>query len=309
MSYCIIVALRSKEKMRELCSLLVIVMLVSFAGGCKGNVEKKAAAGKTGASEETIVTVNGTPITVGEVNFRLRQSHHGVKLTPEVERQTIEDMVNQELMYQEGLRLGLDMDEKYRNAVRELEMRVESIKRGEMARMLYNAKIAAKAAISDEDVKKFYEENEGNMRTELHLLQVQFPDEAPAEKALERLKGGLSFDDLARERYGDVRKGMKEPWDLGFLRWNQIPSEWLEAVYSLKTGEVSGIIRGGRTGIRIFKLLEKRENPEAGLETMRAGIANRLRDERIKEEYDRYIKGLREKAKIVKREGWKLMEK
>jgi peptidyl-prolyl cis-trans isomerase C len=302
-------AIEEMEKMRKFCSLLMIMMLFSLAAGCKEKTETKEAARKAGPSEKTIVTVNGAPITLGDVNFRLRQSHHGAKLTPEVKKQAVDEMVTQELLYQEGLRLGLDKDPKYREMVMDMRRRMEAVQRAEMARRVFNSEIAARVTITADDAKKYYEKNAGKIRTELHLEQVRFRDEGAASKALERIKGGLSFEDLAREKYPEVKGGSRAPWDLGFVRWNQIPAEWLDDVYSLKKGQVSGIVRGEKTGIRIFKLLDSRENPEADFESMRSSITNRMRDEKIREAYDKYIEGLRGKATIEKGEGWALLKK
>lgn len=282
-----------------------VVLLSSFAAGCKAKPE----AQKTEESDRTIVTVNGKPITVGDVNFLLRKSHGG-ELTPEVRKQAVEDAIRLELLFQKGRALGLDRDAKYRQRVLEMQRTVDYAKKVEMARLLYNADIASKVSITDEEMKKYFEENAGRIRTELHLLQLTFADVAKAEEAAARIRQGASFDELAGERFQGQKfaKGQKAPWDLGFLGWQQIPLEWHDAVYRLKEGEIA-VVTGERTGSRLIKLVGLKENSQADFESTRAAIANRLRDRKLKEANESYIEALKGQAKIVKQEGWELVEK
>lgn len=281
------------------------VFLSSFAAGCKAKPE-------TPTKDETdrvIVAVNGEPITVGDVNFLLRKSHGG-ELTPEVRKQAVEDAIRLELLYQKGIALGLDNDAKYRQRAIEMQRTVDYAKRIEMARLLYNTDIASKVSITDEEMKRYFDENAGRIRTELHLMQLTFPDTAQAEQAAARVRQGASFEEIARERFPGMKfeKGQRAPWDIGFMGWQQIPPEWHDVVYGLKEGDL-GVVTGNRTGSRLIRLVELREKPEADFESMRAVITNRLRDRKLKEANENYIEALKGQAKIVKQEGWELVEK
>ena len=87
---------------------------------------------------------------------------------------------------------------------------------------------------------------------------------------------------------------------MGFLHWNQIPVEWVDAVYALKKGEISGVLSSQRSGIYIIKLVDRRKNPDAALERVSASIMNRLVDMRGREAYSHYIEELKREARIVK---------
>lgn len=247
-----------------------------------------------------LATVNGVAITEDDIYLRLEGAHGRGNITPEMRAQALEDFVNQELLYQKGVELGLDRDVKYRNAVIIMEKRLEAFKRGEMARRVSSTQIAATVNVTNEDAEKYYKENVENLKTEFHLAMVRFSDEAQAEHALNRIKKGTSFESIAREKYSSLMMGQKAPWDLGFLQWHQIPSEWRETVPRLKRGEVSGALKGRGAGITLIKLVEKRKNPRADFEHLRTGIMNRLRDEKIMEAYDRYIQKLKGEAKVVR---------
>ena len=92
----------------------------------------------------------------------------------------------------------------------------------------------------------------------------------------------------------------REPWDLGFLSWGQIPVDFLDAVYRLKPGEVSDLVSSKRTGFQIFKLFGTRKNPKADFASMSGLIMNRLRDEKVTEAYEQYVEKLKKEAKIEK---------
>jgi parvulin-like peptidyl-prolyl isomerase len=92
----------------------------------------------------------------------------------------------------------------------------------------------------------------------------------------------------------------REPWDLGFLSWGQIPVDFVDAVYGLKLGEVSNIVSSKRTGYQIFKLFGARKSPQAEFTSMSGLIMNRLRDEKIIEAYEQYVEKLKREAKIEK---------
>jgi len=294
------------DAMKKCLSIVLFVALVSsFAAGCKAKPEAK----KTEEKDRVIVTVNGKPITLGDVNFLLRKSHGG-ELTPEVRKQAVEDAIRLELLYQKGEGLGLDRDAKFRQRIIEMQRTVDYAKRIEMARLIYNTEIASKVNITDEEMKKYFVENASRIRTELHLLQLTFSDSAQAEQAATRVLQGTPFEELARERFPGMKfaKGQRPPWDLGFMGWQQLPLEWHDVAYRLKEGEL-GIVTGDRMGSRLIKLVELRENPQADFESTRASIANRLRDKKLKEANDSYVESLKGQAKIVKQEGWELVEK
>ena len=231
---------------------LVFLLIVS---GC-GKEE-------TGEGPDKVITlVNDTKITEAELGFRLRGSHgrdRGREPTPELRKLTLRDLVDQELLYQQGMALNLDKDKKYQNAINRMAFGMEQFKRSEMARRVYNKEIAAKVEVTEEEAKRNYDENLEKIKTELHLAQLGFIDESQAKKVLDQLAAGASFEALAKQGVGKLPSKRKNAWDLGFLRWNQIPRDWQETVYRLKPGEVSGLIGGDKKRTRIIKLIDKRK--------------------------------------------------
>jgi parvulin-like peptidyl-prolyl isomerase len=271
---------------------LFLTLLVFFACKAKDGAHVK--------KEGLLADVNGVAITEDDLNLRL-PGDHTASITPQMRDQALQDLIDEELLYQKGLKLGMDKDAKYRNALKVMEARMKMFKRSEMARMMKGSKIASAVNVTNEDVKKYFTEHEAMISIDVHLLGIRFPDEGEAGKAHERMKSD-SFEAIVREKFAHAPKGKTAPWDMGFLHWNQIPVEWVDAVYALKKGEISGVLNSQRNGIYIVKLVDRRKNPDAALERASASIMNRLVDVRGREAYSHYIDELKREARIVKPE-------
>ena len=251
--------------------------------------------------ESVLAKVNGVAVTEDDLYLRL-EGGHGGRITPEMRAQALEDLINQELLYQQGLKLGLDKDAKYRNTVKVMEMRLQEFKRAEMARRVGSTQIAATVNVTEDDVNQYIDANAERLRTEFRLGMIRFTDEAEAQEALAKIRSGATFESVARGKYPHAQKTDKAPWDLGYIQWHQIPFEWRETVDQLGRGEVSSVLQGKRMGFSIIKLIDRRKNPKADFERMRAGIMNRLRDEQVAKAYEKYINTLKNEAKIIKYE-------
>jgi len=272
------------------CLQLLSLVFLLIVSGCG-----KEETGE--GPDKVIALVNDTKITEAELGFRLRGSH-GREPSPELRKLALRDLVDQELLYQQGMALKLDKDKKYKNAIRRMAFSMEQFKRSEMARRVYNKEIAGKVEVTEEEAKKNYDENSEKIKTELHLAQMGFTDESQAKKVLDQLAAGASFEELAKKGVGKLPSRKKNAWDLGYLKWNQIPRDWQETVYRLKPGEVSGLIGGDKKRTRIIKLIDKRKAPELDFESVKGTIMNRLRDQKVKEAYRKYIENLKSSGKV-----------
>jgi peptidyl-prolyl cis-trans isomerase D len=105
--------------------------------------------------------------------------------------------------------------------------------------------------ISDEDARKVYEQRRDKLGTpeKREVSQMVFPNEADALAARSRITGGLSFDDLAKERnlnLSDV--------DLGLITKSAIIDPAIaDAAFALPSGEISEPIKG-QFGVALVKI-------------------------------------------------------
>ena len=271
-------------------------MLAALLWGCSG---KKESAGKPELESKIIAKVNGTPITEEDLSFRLPGAH-GARKASGKQQKAVDDVITEELLYQQGLKIGLDKDPGYQAQIARIERQLANVKRAEMTRRVYNTQVAAKIEITHSDAKIYYDQNANQITTELHLGVMVFNDKERAEEALGKIRGGAAFESIARGVMGSQVSAGREPWDLGFLSWDQIPFDFVDAVYKLKPGEVSDLVSSRRTGYQVFRLFGARKNPKADFASMSGFIMNRLRDEKVREAYEQYVEKLKKEAKIEK---------
>jgi peptidyl-prolyl cis-trans isomerase C len=270
-------------------------MYFILANTFSGCAAKKEATESTKQSK-VIAKVNGTAITEKDLAFRL----HGAHGAPEKQPKMLDDLIREELLYQQGLKLGLDKDPGYQAQIARVERQLANIKRREMTRRVYNTQVAAKIEIGNQDAKDYYDKNVNQITTDLHLGVMSFNNKEQAEEALKKIRGGAPFESIARRAMGSQVSAGREPWDLGFLSWDQIPFDFVDAVYQLKPGEFSEVVSSKRTGHQIFKLFGTRKNPKADFTAVSGVIMNRLRDKKILGAYEQYVEKLRREAKIDK---------
>jgi len=265
-------------------------------GGCTA---KKESAKSPETEGKVVARVNGTPITEEDLSFRTPGAHGQRKASGNQQR-ALDDVISEELLYQQGLKIGLDKEPGYRAQIAKLEHQLAIAKRAEMTRRVYNTQVAAKIEITPADAKNYYDQHANQITTELHLGVISFNNKERAEEALGKIRGGATFESIARSVMGSQVAGGREPWDLGFSSWAQIPVDFVDAVYRLKRGEVSDLVSSKRTGYQIFKLFAARKNPKADFTSMSGLIMNRLRDVKVIEAYEEYVEKLKKEAKIEK---------
>ena len=195
-----------------------------------------SCAGKKEANQKTdgdvqgkiLATVNGVPITEYDVNLNMKRVVHGEKVTPEATQNVLQVLVRNELIYQQSLELGLDNNQEYRRKLYEADAQLRDYKRREIS-SLYREYIKNKAVVTDSEAKEYFEKNSKRIQTKVHLGQIYYKgEEARIAEDYKELKSGKSFEKVASRRFPNLPKGMKAPWDLGYLHWSQIPAFWQE---------------------------------------------------------------------------------
>jgi peptidyl-prolyl cis-trans isomerase C len=280
------------------CGVVAVALVMFCSVGCKEQ-SKKASPINEEKQPKVLATVNGVPITEVDLAFKMSKAH-GTSSSQQSER-GLDDVIKEELLYQQGIKLGLDKDPGYKAQIDKLEHQLANMKRIEMTRRVFNTQIAAKVNITNKDVKDYYTKNESKITTDLHLGMLTFSTREAADEALKKIRGGAKFEAVAAETAGPGNPrmpGNEKPWDMGYTTWDQIPIDFVETAYRLKPGEVSNVVSMKGTGFYIFKLFEARKNPKADLAGMSGVIMNRFREQRVADEYTKFEEQLKRDAKI-----------
>lgn len=248
---------------------------------------------------EVLATVNGVPVTRDEVQGAAHGSLSHGGGAPERNDDALARIIDDELLAQRAVATGLDRDPAFREELRVAEARFRVWRRTQLAALIERRAGDADAGVSDADARRWYEANTARARSEVRVAQILVRDEAAAAQNLRDLRGGASFDDVARRLLPPIADPAERPWVIGPLRWHQLPDAWRAPLDALRVGETSDVIRGPNRRFWILKLLERRENTELTFESTRATIAQVLRDERAAAERARLHDTLRRDARIV----------
>jgi peptidyl-prolyl cis-trans isomerase D len=132
--------------------------------------------------------------------------------------------------------------------------------------------------VSDEDARKVFEQRKDRLGTpeKRQIHQIVFPNAAEAQAARERLAGGLSFEDLGKERgltASDV--------DLGLRTKSSLDPAVGNAAFSLPVGEISQPIQG-TIGTSIIKVDTIQPAIEADYASLAGEIKREIATERAR---------------------------
>ncbi len=174
---------------------------------------------------------------------------------------------------------------------------------------LINREIKSKLVVKEEDLRKIYQEHLKDyiepLEVKVQQIFVPVPQGATAEERektrkeaeilLEKIRTGEDFAQLARTHSSGPEAS--EGGILGFFKEKELTPELEGPAFSLKKGEVSGLIQG-RDGYHILRVLDRK----GGEPKLFAEVQDKIRDEKLKEESDQkfkeWIKALKEKAYI-----------
>jgi peptidyl-prolyl cis-trans isomerase D len=132
--------------------------------------------------------------------------------------------------------------------------------------------------VSDEDAKKVFDQRKDRLGTpeKRQIHQIVFPNVAEAQAARERLAGGMSFEDLGKERglsSSDV--------DLGLVTKSSLDPAVGDAAFALPAGEISQPIQG-RLGTSIVKVDKIEPGNEANYASLAGDIKREIATERAR---------------------------
>jgi EpsD family peptidyl-prolyl cis-trans isomerase len=270
----------STARARRAPGILAAVALLAACSGGDGRKPSQVAA-----------QVNGDEISVHQVNYQLQRTP-GVpaERAPEVRREILERLIDQEVLVQKARETRLDRDA-------EVLQRLEAARREVLSRA-YLERVAAQVPRPDAAaVKSFYASNPDlfTQRKVYRLNEIVLPGRpanwAQLAKELEPLKTAAEAADLLRRRGIDVAVATN------VARGSEsIPLEILPKFARLKVGDMAIFPNGQQIVIAEIRAMQ-----DAPLDEKQAGpaieqfVVNRRRTEAVQSE----VKRLREAAKVA----------
>ncbi|MEL6547123.1 MAG: peptidylprolyl isomerase [Myxococcota bacterium] len=310
-------------------SLMGIALIASLAA-CEKEIPRSELAAR----------VNGTPIlkkdfeeAVARNLLRYESAGHQLedRVKERIKESVLRRLVEFKVMQLEAKKLKIEVtpgdveerfqehksrwrtDEQFKEYLTRSQNTVENMKRDLERNMLRDRvvkNLAGEVSITEDDVKKYYEEhperfvNKERVRVSRIYKRVT-PTMSDTEKqkvrsditaiAQKAKKPDANFGDLARENSdsGDAKKG----GELGWVVRGRMPAEFEQVAFTLEPGTVSDVVQT-RSGFEVIKVWERQPEKRRALEevgkTIRTSLEARERNKRRRD----VLKQLQEGAKV-----------
>jgi peptidyl-prolyl cis-trans isomerase C len=245
-----------------------------------------------------LARVNDVPITEADLEA-LSGAAHGQAPSKARDRRVLETIITHELARQEAVRLGLDREPHIKRQLQQIRARAAAQQRRVLYEALMNHELGGEAQVTEQQARAYWDKHGPQLRTSIHVMQILRRDAASIRQAEAALRAGASFEEVARQRPGvKVHGGGHRFWDLGYMRWAQLPLAWREPLRTLQEGQTSGVIRGPASRFWILKVVGRREDSEGTFDGYRSTVLAALRRERLLTRRQQVLDGLRAKARV-----------
>jgi peptidyl-prolyl cis-trans isomerase C len=153
--------------------------------------------------------------------------------------------------------------------------------------------VEGKAATTDENLKKVYEEAAKQItgEQEVHARHILVETEDQAKKIEGDLKKGADFAELAKKESKDP--GASDGGDLGFFTKDQMVPEFSAAAFALEPGKISDPVKT-QFGWHVIKVEEKRTRKAPDFEQVKPQIETYV----VRKAQADYVAKLRTAAKV-----------
>lgn len=328
--------------------LIVIVGIFTLAAAtlCVAEPSGKTLEGKSAEvaakskTPKNAATVNGKTIPYADLELELsmlkrRFEQQGQSVSADQEQeirgQLLEELINQELFYQDSQKKGIKVDLKkvedefaalkarypqpkqFQQILSDMKM-TESKLKGQMAqkmaiRALIDKEIISTIQIEEPDARTFYDQNPAYFEQPeqvhaRHILVKVENDATPEVKEQARKKIlDLKKRINAGEDFAEVAKANSDcpssanGGDLGYFARSKMVKPFAEKAFAMGVNEVSDPVETN-FGYHVIKVLDKKAARTAPFDEVKDKIVKNLRNQAIQTKVDQKLTALRKTAAI-----------
>lgn len=163
---------------------------------------------------------------------------------------------------------------------------------------LITHEVKNKIKIEEQEIRAYYKNHSKDyiLPERVQALQIVVNNELEAEAIYNDLQEGADFFELAKSK--SVSPESIYGGDLGFFSRGQMPQEFDDAVFNLKTGEFSKVVYTPY-GYHIFKVIKKKRVELMSFKDAKEKIKGKLLKSKEKEKFLKWVKELKERSVIV----------
>jgi len=249
-----------------------------------------SAALPLAAQAQNIAIVNGKAVPKARADALVKQvqeqaSKAGQQLPPDLETRVRDKVVMDEIFTQEAEKRGLASTNEYKQQMEQARIAVLT--------KLLTQDFSKKNAISDADVKADYDKfKSASAGTEYHARHILVEKEDEAKALIAQIKGGASFEELAKKNSKDPGSGANGG-DLDFAAPSSYVPEFSQAMVKLKKGEMTQEPVKSQFGYHIIRLDDTREAQFPAFDDVKGQLKQRAEQQKL----GAFVEDIRAKAK------------
>jgi hypothetical protein len=325
--------------MRLLLVLLAVVVCANAARAQKPVASHGTASARPVAAH-VVARVNNAPIMNDRLDVALRrlipfESFHrnvGADTVERLRGQALAGLVDEELRYQDGVRLRLEpsaagvdaglkelvarygsreaFEQARRASGASMEELRREIRRSLVVQKAFDHAVTSRCQVGADEAARYYAGNTGRfvVPEQLHVYAITFgvdpgaparawaDAKAKADLVLGQIKSGAPFEDMARTHSTD--KTRESGGDMGFVHRGSLTDEFEQALGDLKPGGVSPVIQT-LYGFHVVRVASIRPPEQKTLPEVSAVIQKDLTNQRCAETEAAWTARLRASATIV----------
>jgi len=200
--------------------------------------------------DPVVARVNGADVRQSDLAMAEEDLGGNIpQMTPEAKREYLITFVGDMLLVAnaaEAKKIGDSIEFKHKLAYARTKLLMENYLQSE-----------AKAAVTDAELHKVYDEAVGQMKAEpeVHARHILVETEDEAKAVVAELKKGTDFAELAKAKSKDP--GSADGGDLGYFTKDQMVPEFSEVAFKLDKGQLSDPVKS-QFGWHVIKVEDKR---------------------------------------------------
>jgi peptidyl-prolyl cis-trans isomerase C len=232
------------------------------------------AATSLPALAANVAVVNGKAIPSAALEVMTKaQVAHGKQDTPELRAQLKQQLINIQLLVQEGTKLGLDKTADVKTAI--------EMARNEIIARAAVENFAKKNPATDAEIKAEYDKYKTKLANTKEYLahQLVFDKESDAKDVISKLKAGAKFEDLAK--LSKDSSALNNGGDLGWSIPEKYPKPFADALVALQKGQVTETPVKTQFGYHVIRLDDVRPTKLATLEELKPTISSWIEQQKI----------------------------
>ncbi len=295
---------------------------------------------------EVVIIVNGKGLVKQEFDrqmaeaLKVRQQRGGVvpeEATEEVRQQVLQRMIDQQLIYEQGVRLELvatseEIEEAWQRQMSgypDEKAFVDKLAADGMSVDYYRELIAQEIVLSktvelqlkdvqveDAEMKRLYAANKAHFENapeevnaaHILLMVKEGADESAVLARVKELRkkalAGQDFGELAAS-YSEEPGATERRGDLGYITRGQMVKPFEDTVFTMKVGEISAPVKT-RFGYHLIKLLDRVPAGRRDFEQVKERLSRAIMDQQKRQRFMTFLSELRMKAEIEFKPGFEV---